>query len=242
MSTILHKTKVYLHESQLSKDIESYYGRVAHQQTLTLSEVCVSACQRGGSKGNPKMMEYAFTEIWDEIAYCLCDGYAVNIGFGLLKLTIHGEFKRVDEQFDPEKHRLEFTFTPLAPLYKYAQDVVVEVLGKPTERAYITSVTDLITKSNTETASGRAIQIEGKNIKVFPPSDEDIGVFFVASDGTEYPAKQYLIHNYPQKLLLQVPDLPLGVYTIRIVTKYSGGGKDLIISVNVEHQDISVIA
>jgi len=241
MSTILHATKVYLYKSYLAKDVESYYGRVASQRTLTLSEVCLSACERGGFKGNPKMMEYTFTEIWDEIAYCLCDGFAVNIGFGLLRLAIHGEFNSINEQFDPQKHRLEFIFTPLAPLYKYTPDVVVEVLGKRNERAYICSVTDLITQSTTETASGRPIQIEGKGIKVFPQTDEDTGVFFIASDGTTYPTKQYLMHNYPQKLLLRVPDIPSGVYTIHVVTKYSGGGMGLISPITIEYQDITVV-
>ena len=241
MSSILHTVRVYLYKSHLAGDIERYYGRVAHERTLSLTEVCVNACSRGGSKGNPKMMEYSFREVWDEIAFCLCDGFAVNIGFGLLRLAIHGEFNSVDEQFDPQKHRLEFIFTPLAPLYKYAPDTVIEVLGKNKTRAYISVVTNLITSSTSEIVSGGTVQIEGKDIKVSPLTDENTGVFFIASNGTIYPAKQYLIYNYPQKLLLQVPDLPLGEYTIRIITRYSGGGSLLVSPIIIEYQNITVV-
>ena len=240
MSSILHTVRVYLYKSHLAGDIERYYGRVASERTLTLSDICVSACQRGGSKGDPRMMEYSFREVWDEIAYRLCDGFAVNIGFGLLKLSIHGQFNSVDEQFDPQKHRLEFIFTPRAPLYKYIPDTNIKVLGKKNERAYITSVTDRITGSTSEITSGGTVQIEGKDIKVFP-DDDNTGIFFIASDGTVYPAKKYLIYNYPQKLLLQVPDLPQGSYIIRIVTKYSGGGNTLISPITIECQGITVI-
>jgi hypothetical protein len=242
MSTILHTIKVYLYESQLAGEVERYYGRVAHERTLSLREVCINARERGGSKNSPEMLEYMFKEVWDEIAFCLCDGFAVNIGFGLLRLTIHGEFNSVDEQFDPEKHRLEFNFTPLAPLYKYAPDAVVNVLGKKKERAYISTVTDLNTKSTTEISSGGLVQVEGKDIKVVPEDDEETGVFFIASDGTVYPARNKPLWNYPQKLLLSAPDVPAGVYTIQVVTKYSGGGILLTTPITVECQGIVVVA
>ena len=241
MSTILHTIVVHLHKSQLNSDVERYYGRVKHERTISLRQVCVTACNRGGLRENPKKLEMDFLNIWNEIAYQLCDGFAVNFGFGILKLAIRGEFNSINDEFDPERHQLDFTFTPLKPLCKYFPSTNVRVENDKSTNAYIESVIDLETKNDSGLiTAGRMIQIKGKNIKILPEHDENTGVSFIDANGIEWREDHYLVQNSMQKILVHAPLLPPGIYTLRITTRYSGGGKLLSQANTIEYPEIVV--
>ena len=48
-------------------------------------------------------------------------------------------------------------------------------------------------------------------------------MFFVAADGTETPVTHRLTQNDPSKVVARVPVLAAGAYTLKIVTRFTGG-------------------
>jgi hypothetical protein len=73
-----------------------------------------------------------------------------------------------------------------------------------------------------------ALDIAGSRLRVYPDQPDD-GVYFIASDGTEYKAST-LIENKPARLIVMIPALPAGVYTLEVRTHYisnSTHGKQL---------------
>jgi hypothetical protein len=61
-------------------------------------------------------------------------------------------------------------------------------------------------------------------MKIAPEDDADMGVFFVDESGDEYPVTHKLSENTRKKLLFRVPTLAAGVYTLKIVTRFSNSG------------------
>ena len=100
--------------------------------------------------------------------------------------------------------------------------VTVESLGPKQQVAYIGLVTDTLTdKTDGSITPSDDIRVTGSLIKV-AGDDPEIGVYFVPEDG-KAPIKvtRKLTQNDPSQLLVRVPALEDGKYTLRIVTQFS---------------------
>jgi hypothetical protein len=154
----------------------------------------------------------------------LLEGYSVQTDIVHLAPRVTGNWLGADPLFDPKEHKITVNAIPTAGLRKALEEEVgVEVLGKKTEGgAVIGLVTDAFTGKTDGTISvyGNLI-ITGEKIKIAPLNEAGLGVFFVAADGTETPDSIPLTVNDPKKLIAHVPALTDGVYTLKIVTRYS---------------------
>jgi hypothetical protein len=102
------------------------------------------------------------------------------------------------------------------------KEVGVEVLGVKDGGAYIGLVTDTATGLADGTITpGDDILVEGDKLKVVPDGDDGVGVFFVDAAGTAIPVTRRLTQNGPKKLIVRVPALAPGQYTLRIATRFS---------------------
>ena len=79
-------------------------------------------------------------------------------------------------------------------------------------------------KVNESLISGGVAEIYGTGIKVVGDNAGN-GVYFVKDDGTKVKVTT-LVQNNPSNLIVLVPTLEGGSYTIEVVTQY-GSGKDL---------------
>jgi hypothetical protein len=61
--------------------------------------------------------------------------------------------------------------------------------------------------------------IAGSRLKVFPDLPGD-GVYFVNADGGEYKVTT-LVENKPARLIVMLPSLPPGAYTLEVRTHYT---------------------
>ena len=150
------------------------------------------------------------------------EGNSVQSGNVRLSPRVSGAWKGSSANFDPSVHKLNVDATVTIGLRTALEEVGVDILGVKDSGAFIGLVTDLYTKKADGTITpNEEIRIEGDKIKIMPEETPEYGVFFIADDGTEHPVGRSPIENTPKKLIVRVPALPAGEYTLRVVTRFS---------------------
>jgi hypothetical protein len=222
-----HIWKLWLSPNFLTKDVENDY--VAEVSTVgnTLKNADIA---RQIVEGRSEFRYETILSILNER-----DAIARNallIGSSVQDSNIHtaplvpGAWTGTTPVFDPEKHNITVVSVPTAELHKaLSEEVGVEILGIKTDGgARIGLVTDTASgKTDGTITPSQTIVIEGEKIKVFPDDESDLGVFFVAEDGTETQVSSKLTMNDPKKIICVLPPLTVGTYTLKIVTRFSSG-------------------
>ena len=115
-----------------------------------------------------------------------------------------------------------------ADLRNALDEITVKVIGAKETTAKITAITDTATGLTDGTITiGDDILIEGEKLKV-DEKDAGQGVFFIASDGTEYKTMRRLSVNLPSQIIARVPkEVPAGAVTVIVRTKLTGSNKTL---------------
>jgi hypothetical protein len=241
--SILHVVEIYLYENFLTADSGDYSGRVETQRTLTLANVCESAVLRGGADVNAAAMEHATGLALKEMAWLLCDGFSVNFGYFSISLKVRGVFASPTDTFDPRRHNLMFQVTPGELLRRELPNVQIRMMGVKKDACYIDLVTDTATALVDGTVTpNEDILIEGTRIRIAPDDDSDpeVGIFFIAGDGTVMHVTRRLTLNDPSRIIARVPALAPGSYTLRIVTRYVNR-KDLLKKAHIAEYDKPLI-
>jgi hypothetical protein len=217
--------KAWLRPNLLTKDVDNdYVAEVSTEGNTKHNGDVAKAIKEEGSE----LSEKTLLDVMDRADIVrrkfVLSGSSVQDGNVRLSPRILGNWQGTKHVFDPATHKLTIDATPTAELRKGIDDEVdVEVLGTKTDGgAEIELVTDSVTGKNdgTITPSGDLI-IEGEKIRVLPIDEEGMGVFFVATDGTETPIVHHPTLNDPKRIIVNVPALAAGTYTLKIVTRYS---------------------
>ena len=224
--SLLHRIRVKLYPSYLPKVEGKYIARTNNQKSLSIEDVCNSLRTRGGFKGNHKrLMEYVQL-YYDEAAYLLCDGYAINNGYYSIYPNIGGTFNSTKDVHDRKNNPVSFRFSIRRNFRRLIGNIDVEIDGLADTNGYIDTYTDIEENSENGTfLPGNQFAICGSRIKV-AGDDPDTGVFFVP---IEDPAKAVKVtriaENLPSKIIGVVPPtIEYLLYRIEIRTKYSGAG------------------
>ena len=223
MATILHRIKAYLYPNPLSGIPDHYMARVISERSLSAAELCKLAVNRGGADMSPETMQQGVSFFLKEMAYQLCNGYAVNTGYFTADPSIKGVFTSPDEPFDPDRHRVGFRFTQGSLLRRRLPSVEVKIMGAAGCGPYIAEVTDVKTGSVDKLLTpGRNLKINGSQIKVIGNHDTT-GVYFVNQNSGKSirmdPSD--LVVNKPSKLIIVIPALATGTYKLQVTTRYS---------------------
>jgi hypothetical protein len=161
----------------------------------------------------------------DEIVReALVQGTAVQDGCTHLSPRVSGSWIGAAHTFDPSLHKIGLTLSLSAEMRAALEGVGVEVLGEKDSGAFIGLVEDLSTgKTDGSITPDEDIAITGDKLKIAPEDDPAMGVFFVGEDGAEHPLTHRVSSNQPKKLLVRVPPLAPGAYTLKVLTRYSHG-------------------
>ena len=151
---------------------------------------------------------------------------------GSRQLTIAGPFKGADAQFDSSLNSMGVMYTMSDQFRELLKTrVKVRVHGIAQTGPIVNYVIDAVTGNSSKEkviesltiTSGGALTIAGSNLKI-QGSDDSVGVFFVPSTG-EPKKVSVLISNMPSQLIVQMPALSDGMYTLRITTQFVRNGK-----------------
>lgn len=151
---------------------------------------------------------------------------------GSRQLTIAGPFKGADAQFDSSLNSMGVMYTMSDQFRELLKTrVKVRVHGIAQTGPIVNYVIDAVSGNTSKEkvidsltiTSGGALTIAGSNLKI-QGSDDSVGVFFVPSTG-EPKKVSVLISNMPSQLIVQMPALSDGMYTLRITTQFVRNGK-----------------
>jgi hypothetical protein len=157
----------------------------------------------------------------------LLGGSSVQDGNVHLAPRVTGSWEGTTPLFDRKVHKITFDAVATAEMRAALDSVHVEILGIKTDGgARIGLVTDTLTgKTDGTISTYGTIIVDGEKIKIDPLEEPGLGVFFVAAGGAETPALWKLTLNQPKRIICTVPPLDPGDYTLKIITRYSHGGK-----------------
>ena len=222
---VLHKIKPYLYENLLTKDNPNdYIARTGRERSLNVKQICETAVNRGGADVSAAAMEHATTLFLKEMAYQLCDGFSVNTGYFTAGTQIRGVFDSPSETFSSDKHNILFQFNQGEKLRAEIPNIEVSILGIADSACSILQVTDVKSGSvNDLITPGRNLKISGNKIKVAGDNPNN-GVFFVNSTTQERVVVESndMVTNNPSELIIVIPDLASGTYTLEVLTQFSG--------------------
>lgn len=227
MSKTRHTIKAYLYDNLLTPDPNDFTARVSSERSLSVADICHSAATRGGADVSDAAMSHAVELFLKEMAYRLCDGFAVNTGYFTAMPVVRGVFLNPNETFDPQRHTLQFQFTQGELMRREIEDVEVKIMGVAETGLYIGQVEDMKSRTVNEVLTpGFNLRVTGTKLRVVGDKP-GVGIFFretVTNTATKVDEADIVINN-PSELMIIIPALPAGTYQLEVTTQYSTGNK-----------------
>lgn len=227
MSKTRHTIKAYLYDNLLTPDPNDFTARVSSERSLSVADICHSAATRGGADVSDAAMSHAVELFLKEMAYRLCDGFAVNTGYFTAMPVVRGVFLNPNETFDPQRHTLQFQFTQGELMRREIEDVEVKIMGVAETGLYIGQVEDMKSRTVNEVLTpGFNLRVTGTKLRVVGDKP-GVGIFFreTATNTATKVDEGDIVVNNPSELMIIIPALPAGTYQLEITTQYSTGNK-----------------
>lgn len=222
---VLHKIKAFLYENFLTENPNDYMAKVNSERTLGVKDICSVAVTRGGAATTAPAMEHNVNLFLKEMAYQMCDGYAVNTGYFTATAVVKGVFDSKTEKFDPKKHSVLFQFNQGELMRNEIPNIEVEVMGLAEVGSFIGQVTDIKTGTVNEMLTpGRNLRISGSKLKL-AGENPAVGIYFInqaTSESTKVEASD-IVTNSPSELLIVIPQLSSGNYRVEVRTQFAVG-------------------
>jgi hypothetical protein len=224
--SVMHSVKVKLYPNHLKNVEGAYIALTDNDRTLTIDEICAALVTRGGSTRKREDLAGDTKAVLREMAYQLCDGYAVSLDWFSIHPNIGGSFNSPHEPRDREKHPVEFRFEALSKLKRRAESIEFEITGVAKVEGYLDKFVDGETGAVNHRASpGGFFVMHGHKLKV-AGTDPVCGVYFISQDeeGLEVKAARSLATNIPTQLTGIIPDLRPGTWKAVVRTQDTGSG------------------
>jgi hypothetical protein len=228
MATIFHRIKAYLYKNPLTENPNDYTIRVASERSLNVSEVCEVAVTRGGADITAAAMSHSVDLFLKEMAYQLCDGFAINTGWFTASVHVKGTVDSPVEHYDPDKQTIVFEFHQGTLMRREIPGISIDILGVAQVDGSIAQVVDVKTGSvNNLLTPGRNLRIAGDKIKIAgDPAKEPIGVYFrnlAKGDVVQVDPSDIVVNN-PSELIIVIPALdPTSAWQLEVVTQFAVG-------------------
>ena len=221
----LHDVRVKLYPNHLPNVEGKFIARTSNEAYLSIEDVCFSLKERGGFTGNYHDLVNHVRRFFDEAAYKLCDGFAIDTGYFSIHPVIEGTFDSPHESYSHEKNPINFNFNARPRLRALTRNINVEIDGVAGLQGNISDFHDCETDTKNDTATpGGFFNLFGDKIKI-KGDDPSIGVYFVAGEdnGKEVRVETGLMVNTSSKLSGKVPPLSAGSWKLAVRTQYSPG-------------------
>ncbi len=245
MSILKFFWKVWLRLNLLTKDVDNDY----------VAEVSLTGKKALRNADIARLIKEAGSELKYETLLSILDqsdritreqvqaGYSVLTGCCQYSPRVAGTWIGANAKFDPAVHKITLDIVPSAEMRAVLKEVGVEVLGVKDGGAFIGLVIDTATGLTDGTVTtGDDILVEGDKLKVAPAEEPGMGVFFISATSEVIPVTRRLTQNDPKKLLVRVPDLPAGQYTLRVVTRFSQSNTLLTEPRTIEYDRLLIVS
>jgi hypothetical protein len=229
ITEVLHRIRVKLYPNYLPNVEGAYIARTTAEASLSIEQVCAALKNRGGFTGRyDELVDYV-QEFFDEMAYQLCDGFAVNMKYFSVHPNVGGTFNNVNDMHDHKKHPVAFRFRTRSALRRLIEHISVEIEGLADTAGWIDEFIDIDEDSiNTLYCPGDQFIIHGHKIKA-AGTDPACGVYFVPVDDPAQAQKAARIaENTPSKIIGIAPQTRNTHNRIEIRSQYSGSSNTFL--------------
>jgi len=211
--------KYALFENQLTSDPNDYMAVVQDLQSKTQEEIIDLMISRGSTVTKAEVLS-GMEEYANAIEQLLRDGCAINTPLFNLSPSVRGVFSGPEETFNSAKHSVQINITTGTRLSEISKTITVERVDGYSPRPRIKYVYDLGSDSRNKVLTpGNIAQVRGSRLK-FDATDEQQGIFLIATDNTETKVTT-VSRNKPAQLDFLVPALAAGEYRLVIRTLFS---------------------
>jgi hypothetical protein len=246
LGMILHRLEVKLFHNYLSHVEGKYVARIKTNRTVNVRDICQIMVTRAGFDGSMDTLNDYVNQFLDEVAYQVCDGFTVNLGYFTIRVKISGTFNSVNEAHDHKKHPLSFTFTILSKLLNLAKSVSVYIDGLADVNGFIDEFEDMEEHSvSTYFVPGNYCAVHGSKVKV-EGTDPRCGLYIVpikppnTSGPDPAPVKATrIVDNNPSRVTFEFPPTGHSENKIRIITQFSGS-KTLLKEPRIIESDFTI--
>jgi hypothetical protein len=223
VNEVLHRIRVKLYPNYLPGVDGSYVARTNSEASLTIEQVCAALKNRGGFTGNYEDLTEYVRQFFDEAAYQLADGFAVNMKYFSVHPNVGGMFSSVNEPHKHEKHPIAFRFRARSALHRIVEHIAVDIEGLADTAGWIDEYYDPEAESvNTLYVPGNQFIIHGHKIKV-AGNNPGVGVYFVpAEDPSKAVKVTRIAENSPSKIIGIAPQVNNTHNRIEIRTQFGG--------------------
>ena len=195
-------------QTAIPTNIQSYSDEQIIDRILT----------RGTTLTRPDLLA-AIRAYQEEHGHIVDEGNGFNTGLINAGPAITGKFNGVNDNFDHSRHSLHYNVNFSRTLRDRIAGVKMHKVQAPATGPIITGIRDSVSGLSDGTLTpGGVLDIYGANLNVFPDLPDD-GVYFLASGGAEYKAVT-LVENKPARLILMIPPLSSGTYTLEVRTHF----------------------
>jgi len=223
---IIKTWKIWLRPNVLTAGVINDYFAVVSTVGRTLrNEDIVDLIVKGRSEMRPETILSILNERDGIVIDTLQGGSSVQDGCVHMSPRVPGPWIGGASGHDPKIHVPTINAIPTAALRKALAEVGLEVLGvKDDGGAVIGLVTDVATgKTDGTVTSGGMIIIAGEKIKIEPALGDKTVFVLIANDQFNIPIYTPFAHNGPKELILALPALDPGIYTLSVTTRYASG-------------------
>jgi hypothetical protein len=206
----------FLTDNFLTSDPDDQTAIPANIRSYSDEQIVDRILTRGTTLTRPDLLA-AIRAYQEEHEHIVEEGNGFNTGLINAGPAISGKFNGVNDSFDHSRHSLHYSVNFSRTIREKIAGVKMHKVQAPAAGPVIAGIRDSVSGLSDGTlTSGGVLDIYGNSLKVFPDLPDD-GVFFLASDGTEYRAVT-LVENKPKRLILMIPPLPAGTYTLEVRT------------------------
>ena len=142
IAQVMHRIRVKLYPNYLPGQEHTFIARTENEAVLNIEQVCAALRDRGGFTGNTEDLIDYVKKYHNEMAYQLCDGFAVSNGYFTIYPNLGGTFKGLKDDPDPKTHPLTFRYRTLSALRRLAGHIAIEITGFAEVDAYIDEFID----------------------------------------------------------------------------------------------------
>jgi hypothetical protein len=233
--------KIWLRQNYLTQDVENdYSGEVSTVGNTVRNEDIAQTIVAERSELRYETILAVLNERDSIVLESILNGSSVQDGVTHIQPTTLGLWLGSDRTVNPAKQKPNVSIAPTTVLREGLGRVKMEIIGLKDSGAYIGLLTDAATKATDgHVTPGGILTITGDKLRVAPLDEDGLGIFFVDDQGVSTPVTQ-ISQNDPKKLVVLVPALAPGVYTLQIVTKYTNAGTILKVARTIVY-DLPVI-
>lgn len=215
-----------LHDNVLTTEDETDYMAIIQNSEKCSIEDLIKGVTVAGSILKETESVAVTHAIFRELGKNLREGKGFSSEYLTIDHSISGVFIGEDDQFDPQRHKVNVNVRLASTLREMTRNIPVQKVKSSIPMPTLESCYDHWTQTTNDQITPKAsVDLRGEYLKIGDTDDAQQGVFLLNSQKVETKVDRLAL-NTPKKLTFAVPDgLAKGEYSLLVRTVFKGTTK-----------------